>query len=178
MICLFGSFSLTVLLSTFRSAAHTKYLAHTSCSSKRYKGSEWTSHLLASSSLLVISFCYILETSLKASITRSTTTHNPTFCRHLKTDMPSLSVKSIMLLAVAAMLSVPICTCKCKDGSGNAVDGATESCCAEVGGVWQDGNDCQASSISELLSNFETCCQQAGTGTGTEWTSDCSCPTC
>ena len=93
--------------------------------------------------------------------------------------MQFLNINSIMLLAVAAMLSVPTNACKCRDGSGNAVDSATHACCNLVNGVFQDGNDCKASSISELLSNFETCCQESGTGTGTtEWTSDCHCPTC
>jgi hypothetical protein len=59
-----------------------------------------------------------------------------------------------MLLAVAAMLSVPTNACKCLDGSGNAVDSATSTCCRSVGGVFQDGNDCKASSISESLSGY------------------------
>ena len=92
--------------------------------------------------------------------------------------MQFLNINSIMLLAVAAMLSIPTNACKCLDGSGKAVDSATNDCCISVNGVFQDGNDCKASSISESLSGFETCCEQSGTGTGTEWTSDCGCPTC
>ncbi|KZV92842.1 hypothetical protein EXIGLDRAFT_717812 [Exidia glandulosa HHB12029] len=76
---------------------------------------------------------------------------------------------AIVLLAVAA--AFPAEACKCLDvGGGNNV-GNTQNCCASLGGSFQGGNDCAASSISEHLSNFRSCCQSRGSQT-----SDCDFP--
>ncbi|KAH8734489.1 hypothetical protein BGZ61DRAFT_527826 [Ilyonectria robusta] len=45
---------------------------------------------------------------------------------------------------------------------------AMVSCCNDLGGVWQFGNDCRASSISEHLRGFDLCCKGQG--------SDCDYP--
>lgn len=56
---------------------------------------------------------------------------------------------------MAAMLSAPALACKCTSGSNK--EALTKSCCGKLSGTVK-GNDCTASSISEHLSNFRTCC--------------------
>lgn len=59
--------------------------------------------------------------------------------------------------AIAAMLSAPSLACQCF--SGDRVDvGKTHGCCNGLGGVFVNGDNCQAGSISERLSNFRRCC--------------------
>ncbi|KPM42759.1 hypothetical protein AK830_g3822 [Neonectria ditissima] len=73
----------------------------------------------------------------------------------------------IMLLGVAAMLSVPGDACKCFRTNGGTNNGATHKCCNDYGGVYS-GNDCKAGSISEHLRGFDKCCKGQG--------SDCDYP--
>lgn len=61
------------------------------------------------------------------------------------------------VVAAAAVLATPALACKCFV-NGNQDDGKTQSCCNELNGVFRYGNDCAASSISEHLSNFRSCC--------------------
>ncbi|EJD41978.1 hypothetical protein AURDEDRAFT_68161 [Auricularia subglabra TFB-10046 SS5] len=76
---------------------------------------------------------------------------------------------ALALLAIAAV--VPAEACKCiNSGGGNDV-GNTETCCAQLNGSFQPGNDCAAGSISEHLSDFRACCQNSGSAT-----SDCDFP--
>jgi hypothetical protein len=73
-------------------------------------------------------------------------------------------------LAVVAALLVGTQACKCvNDYVDNA---ATEACCNRLGGSFVNGNDCNADSISEQLSDFRNCCGES------QLTSDCDCPTC
>ena len=74
----------------------------------------------------------------------------------------------IMLLSVAAVLSVPAEACKCYTTGGTENEGATHLCCNNLKGVFQDGNDCNAGSISEHLAAFDKCCKGDG--------SDCDYP--
>jgi hypothetical protein len=76
------------------------------------------------------------------------------------------------LTVIAATLFVGVNACKCVNGGRN--DQFTRECCASLGGNFVNGNDCQAGSISEKLSNFRSCCRGKGQG----FTSDCDCPTC
>lgn len=73
-------------------------------------------------------------------------------------------MKFSVLVALTALLVSASEACKC----GGNTD-ATRACCRNVGGV-PSGNDCPASSISERLSNFHSCCLNFGTR------SDCRCP--
>ncbi|OJJ34756.1 hypothetical protein ASPWEDRAFT_39837 [Aspergillus wentii DTO 134E9] len=59
---------------------------------------------------------------------------------------------SIASLFVAAIMAAPALACQCTKDSSK-----TESCCNSLSGTYKDG-DCQASSISEHLSNFRSCC--------------------
>ncbi|KAF2278197.1 uncharacterized protein EI97DRAFT_248020 [Westerdykella ornata] len=77
---------------------------------------------------------------------------------------------SSILLAGAALLAGAD-ACKCVSG-GNVYLDASHACCNDLRGNWRNGNDCQAGSISEHLSNFRRCCRNWGL------TSDCDCPTC
>ena len=61
---------------------------------------------------------------------------------------------------LAATMSIFSVTeaCKCaKDGGFSGT--ATKNCCLHVKGTYQFENDCQASSISESLSEFRRCCE-------------------
>ncbi|ORY59154.1 uncharacterized protein BCR38DRAFT_304213, partial [Pseudomassariella vexata] len=62
----------------------------------------------------------------------------------------------IATVAVAAMLSTTGLACKCFT-NGNPNDGQTRTCCSQYHGVFH-GNDCAASSISEHLRGFRSCC--------------------
>lgn len=73
------------------------------------------------------------------------------------------------LAAAIALLSTSTQACKCINDSGEDIT-ATRNCCASLNGEFQDGNDCEAGSISDHLSNFYSCCQANGD------ISDCSCP--
>lgn len=77
----------------------------------------------------------------------------------------------LTLLAIAATLSVPAEACKCVSNGLDDIN-ATQDCCASFNGNFQFGNDCQASSISNQLSNFEACCGNYGLS------SDCPCSQC
>ncbi|KAL4746938.1 hypothetical protein BDW72DRAFT_197197 [Aspergillus terricola var. indicus] len=60
-------------------------------------------------------------------------------------------------LSLLALLSTPSLACKCF--VNNRQDNSrTESCCRQLNGVFRDGNDCAANSISERLSQFRSCC--------------------
>ncbi|KAF1849269.1 uncharacterized protein K460DRAFT_404507 [Cucurbitaria berberidis CBS 394.84] len=74
------------------------------------------------------------------------------------------------LVLLATTLLVGADACKCVNNGANT--DATRACCAQLKGNFRNGNDCQAGSISEKLSNFRRCCQGKG------FTSDCDCPTC
>ena len=74
------------------------------------------------------------------------------------------------LALFAAALFVGADACKCVNGGKD--NAATRACCAQLGGNFRNGDDCQAGSISEKLSNFRRCCRDRG------FTSDCDCPTC
>ncbi|KAL7628429.1 hypothetical protein AAE478_002632 [Parahypoxylon ruwenzoriense] len=63
----------------------------------------------------------------------------------------------IAAVAVATILSTPALACKCYV-NGNQDTARTQSCCNQLGGNFLNGNDCQAASISEHLSNFRSCC--------------------
>ncbi|KAH6991155.1 hypothetical protein BKA56DRAFT_727187 [Ilyonectria sp. MPI-CAGE-AT-0026] len=73
----------------------------------------------------------------------------------------------LALFGLAAMVSVSD-ACKCYRTNGGTNNGATHKCCNDLGGVWQFGNDCRASSISEHLRGFDLCCKGQG--------SDCDYP--
>ncbi|KAE8148703.1 hypothetical protein BDV25DRAFT_141503 [Aspergillus avenaceus] len=60
------------------------------------------------------------------------------------------------VLAIAA-LSTSALACQCSV-NGNWDNARTQSCCNELGGIFQNGHDCLASSISEHLSQFRSCC--------------------
>ncbi|KAJ6133460.1 hypothetical protein N7471_008675 [Penicillium samsonianum] len=76
----------------------------------------------------------------------------------------------LILVSITA-LSVPAYACKCtRDGLDDP--SSTQTCCDEVSGTFQDGEDCQASSISDFLEAFSICCSNHG------FPSDCDCPTC
>ncbi|KAF2746649.1 hypothetical protein M011DRAFT_403972, partial [Sporormia fimetaria CBS 119925] len=75
------------------------------------------------------------------------------------------------ILFTAATLLAGADACKCVSNGYHYVD-ASRACCGELRGNWRDGNDCQAGSISEHLSDFRRCCRNWGL------TSDCDCPTC
>ncbi|KAI8631686.1 hypothetical protein F5Y19DRAFT_424566 [Xylariaceae sp. FL1651] len=68
-----------------------------------------------------------------------------------------MQLTRFVVAAIAAMLSSSALACKCISNGVEDV-ARTESCCGELSGVFQDGNDCEASSISEHLSNFRDCC--------------------
>lgn len=72
-----------------------------------------------------------------------------------------------MIATIATMLAATGQACKCNPGGVENV-AQTQFCCTQLGGVFQDGNDCEASSISEHLSNFRSCCGGS---------SDCDFPT-
>lgn len=73
-------------------------------------------------------------------------------------------------LTLVAALLLGANACKCVN---DYVDyAATEACCSRLGGEFVNGNDCNADSISEKLSNFRNCCGES------QLTSDCDCPTC
>jgi len=67
-----------------------------------------------------------------------------------------------MLVAIGAILLVPTEACKCWLNGAEDFDSSLK-CCGNEGGVWQDGNDCQASSIQNQLSQFQWCCGNLGT---------------
>jgi len=78
-------------------------------------------------------------------------------------------------VVITGALSIGINACKCIDvesGTGPN-DALTGACCTGLKGNFVDGNDCEADSISELLSAFQVCCFAAG-----GYDSDCDCPTC
>jgi hypothetical protein len=76
------------------------------------------------------------------------------------------------LIAVAfTVLAIPAYACKCaRDGLDDP--SSTQTCCDLVSGTFQDGEDCQADSISDYLEAFSICCSNHG------FPSDCDCPTC
>ncbi|KAH9932129.1 uncharacterized protein BXZ73DRAFT_101504 [Epithele typhae] len=80
-------------------------------------------------------------------------------------------MKLLNLVVLAAAAAIPAQACKCIDSNGgqNAVN--TQFCCASLDGSFQFGDDCAASSISQHLSNFRSCCRIRGSQT-----SDCNFP--
>lgn len=76
----------------------------------------------------------------------------------------------LSLLAVAALLSSAE-ACKCIK-NGQKQNAVTESCCKAFGGIFEFGEDCRASSISERLTNFSACCGNSAA------CSDCRCNQC
>ncbi|KAF9066290.1 hypothetical protein BDP27DRAFT_1297472 [Rhodocollybia butyracea] len=77
----------------------------------------------------------------------------------------------LAFVLVAVVAAIPAHACKCLDAGGANNVHNTKSCCADLNGSFQDGNDCAADSISERLSNFRSCCQVEGSVT-----SDCDFP--
>ncbi|KAF5007520.1 hypothetical protein FDECE_6167 [Fusarium decemcellulare] len=71
------------------------------------------------------------------------------------------------LALITALLSATGEACKCYGSKGNLNNGATHKCCNDLHGVYS-GNDCKASSISEHLRSFDSCCKGQG--------SDCDFP--
>lgn len=66
-------------------------------------------------------------------------------------------VSNIAAVALAAMMSTPALACKCfVNGRPNSA--RTRTCCRRYDGVFRGGNDCLASSISEDLRGFRSCC--------------------
>ena len=63
----------------------------------------------------------------------------------------------IAVIAAATILATPALACKCFT-NGHQDNGKTQSCCNQRHGVFRYGNDCEASSISQHLSNFLNCC--------------------
>ncbi|EFX01836.1 hypothetical protein CMQ_8302 [Grosmannia clavigera kw1407] len=68
-----------------------------------------------------------------------------------------MQITHILSIALAAMLSTPVLACKCQVGGSEDV-ARTQDCCGRLNGVFRYGNDCEASSISQHLSNFRSCC--------------------
>ncbi|XWX02030.1 hypothetical protein V2A60_010062 [Cordyceps javanica] len=64
----------------------------------------------------------------------------------------------IVAAALLTSLSSGVMACKCYDSNGQQNVGNTQGCCRDLRGVFQYGNDCAASSISEHLSDFRRCC--------------------
>ncbi|ROV95673.1 hypothetical protein VMCG_07573 [Cytospora schulzeri] len=63
----------------------------------------------------------------------------------------------VAIVAVTAILSTGGMACQCYV-NGSPANSLTESCCAELSGVFEAPGQCEASSISEHLSNFRSCC--------------------
>ncbi|KAL0467555.1 hypothetical protein QR685DRAFT_481025 [Neurospora intermedia] len=80
-----------------------------------------------------------------------------------------MQFSTVLLSAIAFFAGAE--ACKCLAFGGNYDLGASHSCCDQQHGSWRNGNDCAASSISEHLSNFRTCCKSRGSQT-----SDCDYP--
>ncbi|KAL2204637.1 hypothetical protein CC79DRAFT_916004 [Sarocladium strictum] len=79
-----------------------------------------------------------------------------------------MQLLTLIMLSGVAMLSVPTEACKCYRTEGGQNKGATHKCCNDLGGVFLNGNDCNAGSISEHLRQFDRCCKGQG--------SDCDYP--
>ncbi|EEQ28201.1 conserved hypothetical protein [Microsporum canis CBS 113480] len=62
-----------------------------------------------------------------------------------------------IFITAIAMLTTSAVACKCFV-NGNQDNARTESCCGQLSGIFNNGDDCAASSISEHLSNFRSCC--------------------
>ncbi|KAK1775034.1 hypothetical protein QBC45DRAFT_423335 [Copromyces sp. CBS 386.78] len=80
-----------------------------------------------------------------------------------------MQFSTILLSAIAFFAGAE--ACKCFNSNGGFNKGASEACCHQQNGSWRNGNDCAASSISEHLSNFRSCCKNSGAQT-----SDCDYP--
>lgn len=80
-----------------------------------------------------------------------------------------MQFSTIVLSAIAFFAGAE--ACKCLNNGGGVNWGASEACCHQQNGSWRNGNDCAASSISEHLSNFRSCCKRSGAQT-----SDCDYP--
>ncbi|KAH9910778.1 uncharacterized protein BXZ73DRAFT_57767 [Epithele typhae] len=80
-------------------------------------------------------------------------------------------MKLLALIVLAVAAAIPTQACKCIDSNGSQNVGNTKTCCASLNGAFLNGNDCNASSISEHLSNFRSCCESHGSQT-----SDCDFP--
>lgn len=63
----------------------------------------------------------------------------------------------IAIAAVASMLATTGLACQCFV-NGSPADSLTEVCCAQENGVFEAPGQCMASSISESLSGFRSCC--------------------
>lgn len=66
-------------------------------------------------------------------------------------------VSNIAAIAITAMMASPAIACKCFRG-GRKDNAATQRCCRRYSGVFRGGDDCLASSISEDLRGFRSCC--------------------
>lgn len=86
--------------------------------------------------------------------------------QHLSTYNVEMQFHNLVLMFAASILVIPSEACKC-DVDGQAVTVYTQGCCQTLGGVFQYGNDCAASSISDILSEFQWCCM------GVNANSDC-----
>jgi hypothetical protein len=96
-------------------------------------------------------------------------TINPQYhFQSIKTLIPIMLFSRLALFAAALFVGADACKCV----AGGKDDAATRACCSQLGGNFVNGDDCQAGSISEKLSNFRRCCRDRG------FTSDCDCPTC
>lgn len=64
---------------------------------------------------------------------------------------------NILLISLTALASVSS-ACKCLHSKGIG-KGTTKWCCQDLGGTFQYGEDCKASTISNKLSSFDSCCR-------------------
>ncbi|KAF2468390.1 uncharacterized protein BDR25DRAFT_56839 [Lindgomyces ingoldianus] len=74
-----------------------------------------------------------------------------------------------LIAVVTATILSTTEACKCLIGGSSSPIG-THACCNQIGGNFQFGDDCQASSIANSLSSFHSCCRGIG------GPSDCGCP--
>jgi hypothetical protein len=93
--------------------------------------------------------------------------YTSTLHKQHKPQKVKMKLISLILMVATTGLSVQACKCVNPDGGADN-DGVTESCCFDLDGTWQDGNDCAAVSISNNLTGFLNCCKDSGLN------SDCS----
>ncbi|RYP36576.1 hypothetical protein DL767_003280 [Monosporascus sp. MG133] len=68
-----------------------------------------------------------------------------------------MQLSHIITILFSSTIFTPTLACKCFV-NGIQDDAGTMRCCVQLNGVFRNGNDCLASSISERLSNFRACC--------------------
>ena len=68
-----------------------------------------------------------------------------------------MQLRGLVILLASTMITAPALACKCIMRGQNVIS-ATKWCCELSDGEFQYGEDCKASSISENLDRFSTCC--------------------